>query len=720
MEMDEVKQLFVNEAEELLETMESCLLDVESGDVPITEHIDAIFRAAHTIKGSAGLFGYDNIVAFTHSVESVLENVRSCKLEFVADLASLMLDCQQHMRQMIQALSDSELEPDKAMGSELLARLGAYLRPGEKADKETSLIESKAESSAEQQNYWLIHIEYGDDVFRDGMDPCSQLGFLQTFGQIQKVELGNRFANGDFEPESCYLNLSIEFETDASKQKIEEAFEFIQDNSKVSITTPKRILNNIQEYAEDTDRIGEVLVNSGAITQRELNQALTKQREALRENSQADNLGTMLVKQGAIDQIMVSAALSKQKSQEHKRPPDFQFLKVDARKLDLLIGLIGELVTAGAANDLLISQLENEKLDESFSAMVNLIEQIRDGALSLRMVQIGESFGRLKRIVRDVSKELGKDIELDIQGAETELDKSMVEKLSDPLMHIVRNALDHGIESQDVRLYKGKSGKGHLRLNAYHEAGAVVIEIADDGAGLDAEKIRIKAIEKGLIQADQSFGKEETCKLIFEPGFSTASAVTNLSGRGVGMDVVKRNIEELRGQINIDTELDKGTTFRIRLPLTLAIIDGFEVAVGDAHLVIPVNMIQECLAFDSELLEVDRDYLNLRGEVLPFVRVREILAIKGKRNGREHVVVVQFGKNKAGLVVETLHGELQAVIKPLNEMFRAIRGIGGSTILGSGEIGFILDVPQLIEFASHKETRRCAQVVEKSEKVKHE
>lgn len=707
MDMEQAKQLFISEAEELLDSMERCLLDVESGEAGISEHIDAIFRAAHTIKGSAGLFGFDNIVAFTHNVESVLDKVRSDLLPFNPELASTMLDCQQHMLGLIAALSDADLLPPLAQGEALIAELNRYLQPkgmtavphGDSAD---------IQSNNEQPNqYWHINVDYGADVFRDGMDPASQLRFLQTLGAIKHTQLSCHFPDDDsFDPESCYLSLAVDFDSTAEKRALEDVFEFIQDSSKVSIRTPPSLIARVQAYPEDTERLGEVLVNSGAVTERELSAALKAQQHALLNQQAADNIGAMLVKQGVIESGLVDAALTRQKHQEHKKPADFQFLKVDAKKLDHLINLIGELVTAGAANELLISRLTDEKMEESFSAMVLLIEQIRDGALGLRMVQIGDSFGRLKRIVRDVSKELGKDIQLDILGADTELDKSMVEKLSDPLMHIVRNAIDHGIEQKEVRQYKGKPAHGTLRLNAYHEAGAVVIEIGDDGAGLNSEKILAKALEKGLVQSNQLLSKEEACKLIFAPGFSTASSVTNLSGRGVGMDVVKRNIEELRGQITIDTELDKGTTFKIRLPLTLAIIDGFEVSVGDAHLVIPVNMIKECLAFESELMTVDRDYLNLRGEVLPFVRVRETLRIQPTERVREHIVVVQFGDHKAGLVVEGLHGELQAVIKPLNEMFRSIRGIGGSTILGSGDIGFILDVPQLIDFARNKESKR--------------
>lgn len=719
MDMEQAKQLFINEAEELLDVMESCLLEVEDGSVTIEQHIDAIFRAAHTIKGSAGLFGFDSIVAFTHAVESVLDRVRDGKCAFENTLADLMLECHRHMHQLIQALSDSELLPDTQVGIALINQLELYLNPNARTDS-TEVEPEPLPEELPDPRCWLINIDYGEEVFRDGMDPISQLCFLQTMGSLPKVTLQPRFPAQDFDPESCYLSVRAEFETVASKQQIEEAFEFIQDNSRIRIGSPATLADKIKASPQVDQRLGDVLMEAGAVTQRELDLALKVQRDAQQNNQIAEPLGTLLVRQGVVAKSVVESAANIQKSTEYKRPAEFQYLKVESRKLDKLISLVGELVTSGAANELLIAQLENEELTDSFASMVNLVEQIRDSALDLRMVQVGESFGRLKRIVRDVSKELNKDVHLDIMGSETELDKSMVEKLSDPLMHIVRNALDHGIEAKEIRQYKGKPEIGTLKLNAYHESGAVVIEISDDGAGLNVEKVRAKAIERGLISEDKQLSQEEIFKLIFEPGFSTSAAVTNLSGRGVGMDVVKRNIEELRGQITIESASDKGTRFRIRLPLTLAIIDGFRVRVGDTHFVIPVNMIQECVEFESASLAEDRDYINLRDEVLPFVSVRKILGVSGAEGGREHVVVVQFGNSRAGLIVDELFGELQAVIKPLSGMFRAIRGIGGSTILGSGDVGFILDVPQLIEFASQNESKRCEPVRMRQEKIKHE
>ena len=320
------------------------------------------------------------------------------------------------------------------------------------------------------------------------------------------------------------------------------------------------------------------------------------------------------------------------------------------------------------------------------------------------MVQIGDTFTRFNRVVRDVSKELGKEIELSISGAETELDKTVVEKIGDPLMHLVRNSLDHGIEPTAVRLARGKPACGRVSLNAYHDSGIIVIQVADDGGGLNRERIRAKAIERELIAPDATLSDNEMINLIFEPGFSTVDKVSKLSGRGVGMDVVRRNILSLRGTVDVASTEGEGSTFTIRLPLTLAIIDGFQVGVGKASYVIPLDSVVECI--EHKNLTGDRDFLNLRGEALPFVRLREMFETEGEAPARESIVVVQFAGHRAGIVVDQLMGEFQTVIKPLGRMFANLRGIGGSTILGSGEVALILDVAALVNLVTRGEEDR--------------
>ena len=334
-----------------------------------------------------------------------------------------------------------------------------------------------------------------------------------------------------------------------------------------------------------------------------------------------------------------------------------------------------------------------------------MVSEIRGGALQLRMVPIGEVFNRFRRVVRDLSRELNKEIDLVINGAETDLDKTVIERIGDPLMHLVRNAMDHGIESADQRKALGKPLIGTLRLNAFHDSGSIIIEVHDDGAGLDRQKILEKARERGLVAIDQTLSDQEIYNLILEPGFSTAENVTNLSGRGVGMDVVRRNVEALRGTVEIENRAGKGMTVRIRLPLTLAMIDGFLMSIGDASYVVPLDTVVECIELDGKFAARDRDYINLRDEVLPLLRLRDQFQEQGQTGRRENVVVVRYAGRKAGLVVDQLLGEFQTVIRPLGKVFVNLKGISGSTILGSGEVALILDVPALVQKAAGIETR---------------
>jgi two-component system chemotaxis sensor kinase CheA len=405
----------------------------------------------------------------------------------------------------------------------------------------------------------------------------------------------------------------------------------------------------------------------------------------------------LLIQDSLVAAPVIGAALARQQpAPEERRSVERRVIKVEAAKLDQLINLVGELVIASAGARILADRSRQAALSESLAEVSQLVGQIRDGALDLRMIPIGEIFQRFPRVVRDVSQELGKKIDLVITGAETELDKSMVEKLGDPLMHIVRNAIDHGIEPMEVREAAGKPAQGEVRLHAYHDSGFVVVEISDDGKGLDAQRIRAKAIERGMISHDTVLSEGEIYKLIFAAGFSTAEQITNISGRGVGMDVVKRSIEALRGDIELESKQGHGTTLRIRLPLTLAIINGFQVGVGNSVFVVPLDMVEECVEFSAEK---GRDYTNLRGQVLPFIRLRELFDIPGAAGPRENIVVVRYVGRKFGLVVDSLLGEAQTVIKPLSKIFRQVKGISGSSILGSGDVALILDVPMLVRQA---------------------
>ena len=548
---------------------------------------------------------------------------------------------------------------------------------------------------------WHISLRPDGDVLRNGMDPLSFLRYLSKLGRIVYLHTltDNLPLAEAFDAESNYLGFEIEFESQASKQEVEDAFEFIREDSQLLILPPHSkidaYLNLIVSLPDSPRKLGEILLKSGALTAHELQRVLALQSASPQP---APPLGTLLVEEQLVAPPLVSAALNKQKQSDDKRVHEQVFIKVEAGKLDELINLVGELVIAGAAASLSLRQGSPAAMGEANEAVATLVEHIRDVSLSLRMVAIGEVFQRFPRVVRDISKELDKDIELLITGADTELDKSMVEKLADPLMHVVRNAMDHGIERSADRLAAGKTQRGALRLNAYHESGSIVIEVTDDGRGLDRPRILAKALEKGLVQSDQVLSDSEVFRLIFEAGFSTAETVTNLSGRGVGMDVVRSNIEKLRGEVEVLSVFGQGTTVRICLPLTLAIIDGFQVRVADEAFVLPLDQVVECVDLGPQV-EL-HELLNLRGEPLPYVRLRSLFGLPPSAGARESLVVLQFGSNRAGVVVDQLVGELQAVIKPLGKIFAHNKVLSGSTILGDGSVALILDVAHLIQRAS--------------------
>ena len=661
--LDQAQQTFIVEARELLQAMEQSLLQLESepGD---QDAIGAIFRAAHTIKGSAGLFGLASIVGFTHIVEDVLDRLREGSVAVDAALIALLLKCGDHILELVEVVADRGETPTPAAlerGEALREALSAY-QPMRTAVASVETAEVTDDVAVEV--LWHISLRFGTDVFRNGMDPLSFLRYLETLGQlIQVATLTDSIPPMDsWDPESCYLGFEIDLRSTASHASLNEVFDFVRDDCDVHISA-------VDEAPDST------------------------QAPAGEPGTQAEP-------------SLVTAAPQRLAAGEAKSR-DGNYVRVNADKLDELINLVGELVIASAGANLLARSCNNDPLHEASSTVSGLVEEILDGALHLRMIPIGDTFNRFRRVVRDISQELGKDIELSISGAETELDKTVVEKIGDPLMHLLRNAMDHGIESADARRAAGKSAKGHLSLNAYHDSGSIVIEIADDGAGLNRDRILQKAQERGLVASGAVLTDQEIYNLIFEAGFSTAEAVTNLSGRGVGMDVVKRNITLLRGTVDLDSRPGQGTVVRIRLPLTLAIINGFLVGIDQSTYVIPLDMVQECIELDEQQRQSSRDtgYLDLRGQVLPLVHLRDHFSHEGPASRRQNVVVVRYAEHKAGLVVDDLLGEFQTVIKPLGKLFGALRGISGSTILGSGAVALILDVPVLLNQIVQLEAR---------------
>jgi two-component system chemotaxis sensor kinase CheA len=702
MSMDDAFNTFIAESRDLLQQMEDALLRLEQADDD-PETINAIFRAAHTIKGSAGLFGLDHVVKFTHAAESVLDRVRGGALSIDGELAALLLESCDHIGILVDQVAEgSEADASvQELGDVLAQRLGGYMgdSPAELPDDVTSgpaNAPAGTSGGGVIAGHWHISLRFSPDAIRNGMDPASFLRYLSGLGRIVRiVTLTDRIpAAEEMDPECCYLGFEIALESQEDQDKIESVFEFVREDCVLHILPPH---SSVDEYAallgelpEEAAQIGEVLVRCGTLTPAELEGVLAA-------GADEEPLPPPAVDLPPAAAVPASTGATRSQPGGQGRAGEAGFIRVDAGKLDQLINLVGELIIAAAGANLSAKNSGVTEMIEDTANVSLLVEEVRDSALNLRMVQIGATFSRFNRVVRDVSKELGKDIRLQISGAETELDKTVVEKIGDPLTHLVRNSMDHGIEAAETRIARGKPAHGTMSLHAYHESGSIVIEVADDGGGLDRDRILQKAIERGLVKPDQQLSDNEIYNLIFEPGFSTADAVSNLSGRGVGMDVVRRNIQALRGSVDLESVPGCGTTVRVRLPLTLAIIDGFQVGVGDWAYVVPLDMVVECLELTKQEQEsASGNCINLRGEVLPYVRLRDQFAVSGGPGQRESIVVVSYAGTKVGLVVDRLIGESQVVIKPLGKLFDRVRGIGGFSILGSGEVALIMDVGGLV------------------------
>ncbi|PKY11195.1 hypothetical protein B1757_05750 [Acidithiobacillus marinus] len=720
-------QTFFEESRDLLQDMESALLFMEEQGADL-ERINAVFRAAHTIKGSAGLFGLEEVVRFTHRLENLLDRIRSGSKMLTPSNITLLLSCGDHINDYLDRLASaspldqhflaedlrllaalqSALE-EKSISADSVSKKGAAepfssgnaLEVYAQDENPTGTdYEFPSENPVKTAANWHISLRFGPDTFRDGMDPLSFLRYLQQLGEITGlVTLTDALpALCVMDAETCYLGFEIGFRSVADKASILDVFDFVKDNSTIHVLPAHSqiaaYLKMIQQLPEADQHLGEILVAVGSLTSEELEKALALQEDT-DQAGQHLPLGEILVDQQMVQEPVVHGALEKQQQQRESKNAERQMLRVRATDLDHLVDLVGELVIASAANRLFAGQEDLEPRLESATQVARLVEEIRDGALQLRMIDVAELFQRFPRVVRDTARTLNKDIRLEISGEGTELDKSMAEKISDPLMHLVRNAMDHGIEATEERLAAGKSAQGCIKLHARHDSGGIVLEVSDDGGGLNREKIRRKALEKELITAEQMLSDGEIYALIFAPGFSTADTISDISGRGVGMDVVRQNIESVRGRIEINSTPGQGTTMRIYLPLTLSIIDGFLVRLAQDTYVIPAEAVEECLEYPQTHGSIG--YMELRDQPLPLLDLSTVFKKTVFTENRRNIVVVRHGMERIGVVVSGILGNQQTVIKPLGKLFERVPGVSAVTILGNGDVAPILDIPTLIQ-----------------------
>jgi len=716
----EAMPAFISEAAEQIEAIETLLLELEE-QPDNRELLDNLFRCAHTVKGSAGIFGLNRVVEFTHHVETLLDKMRDGDIALNPDISTLLLQCNDQIKFLVDTAADESADTpeQKDKRADLVIRLRALTEGAAPAPATSAAAASSSSSAASSApadvalKIWTISARFGPETFRNGMDPLSIARYLGTIGTVKSVRCGTEAVPplGNLNPEGCYLSFFMELESASSREDIEGAFSFVIDDCELDVVAPEtagqKMARAIEEMP-DTPRLGDMLVSVGAVTQDKLDQVLSSQKHTPgMPRVDKPKIGDLLEAQAGVAPEVVAAALGKQQKIREAAPNEERYIRVQADRLDAVINLLGELVIAGAGATLLARETRQVGLVEANLHMNSLIEEIRNGTLGLRMVPVGETFSRFRRVVRDTASSLGKEVNFEIVGGDAELDKSMVEKIADPLMHLVRNSLDHGLEPPQERTAAGKSPAGKLTLSARHETGAILIRIEDDGRGINKERVLQRAWNRGLIEQGVVPSDDTINMMIFEPGFSTAEQVTNLSGRGVGMDVVRRNIEALRGSIRLNSNPGKGLQVDIRLPLTLAIIDGFLVGVGKSKFVLPLESVIEVIESGGQHVKVDasgRHCVELRGAVLPVVRLRTLYSVESTLPDRVSIVVVNSVRGQYGIEVEVLLGQNQTVIKPLGRLFKTLRGISGSSILGSGEVALILDVGSLGDLVTGAES----------------
>jgi two-component system chemotaxis sensor kinase CheA len=703
-----LRETFQEEAYDLIAELEAALLELEKtpGNA---ELIDRVFRSLHTIKGSGAACEMTDIASFAHEVESFFEQVRKGKTAVTKKIIDLTLSARDQIKSMFDRYYKGG-EADTLRAQEIVASfrslpldsgnteidIPSCLSRSEGQDKHAS----RSGDTGKNITYRIRFLASPDSIAQE-MDPAQLLNELQQMGNCKVVTQtnGGPYRKGS-DDAGCCSSWDAILTTNWGINAIQDVFIFAKDHGDLKI----EVIDEEGNFDDEASykKLGDILLERGDLTPEAMQEVLRSRKR----------FGEMLVEKGTVCEDKVQSALIEQQHVRELREKrqvteTASSVRVSTDRLDSLVNLVGELVTVQAR--LSQSALTHGITEFIFIAeeVERLIAELRDNTMSIRMLPIGTTFSKFKRLVRDLSGELGKAIQLSTDGAETELDKTVIERLSDPLVHLIRNSIDHGIEPPDVRKAAGKPTVGTIHLSASHSGAHVLIQVRDDGAGLDAAAIRAKAVEKGMIAPDAELTDSALFALILMPDFSTAKKVTNVSGRGVGMDVVKKAIDALRGSIEIASQKGIGTTITLKLPLTLAIIDGFLTRIGAEHFIFPLSAVEECI----ELTRTDaadshgRNMANVRGQIVPYIRLREQFMINSDAPAIEQIVIVRENGRKVGFVVDTVVGEHQTVLKSLGRFYRDVKGVSGATILGDGTVALILDVPKLVQSVEQEESQ---------------
>ncbi|MBQ3656710.1 MAG: chemotaxis protein CheA [Bacteroidales bacterium] len=684
--MDNFQKKFLEEASDLINQLEQALLTLEQ-DMQNPELVDSIFRIMHSLKGGGGMFGFDNISSYTHKLENMYDLVRQKKLKVSREMLDITFESADHITSMLN--DDGGKTAEIKRNEEILnKRIDAILDGDNFSSTGADSEDSSSETSVLKTFY--IKVKPYEHIQRNGTNPFFLIDELVGLG---KTKVNIFYSNiPDFENfvlDDTYIWWEVILTTDKDEDAVKDVFIFVEDDCEITIQKLcdadvfvmegiEPLLDCRQDFPFDLDKIKTL---AEAIT------ALEKAKnESAAANAAKSNSGDEHIK-------------------KFTKESSISGIRVASEKIDILMNLVSELITTQAGLNLYAEKNKDAELTRITENLENISRQLRDTAFSITLIPIDYLVVRFRRLVRDLSREVGKEIEFEARGAETELDKTLIEGISEPLMHILRNSIDHGIETAKERQAAGKPAAGKIILQAYYSGSQVVIAVTDDGAGMDPKKIKRKAIEKGLIPSDAQLTDKEAIDLIFMPGFSTSETVTNISGRGVGMDVVKRKVSDIRGTVQVSSSLGEGTTITIKLPLTLSIIDGMLVRIADVDYIIPLSVIDTIFAVEHEKIVASfQNVINIEGSQYPFYYLRDEFGLTDSAPAKEEIIMVKYEDRKIGIVVDNITGEYQAVLKPLGKLYRNQDIFSGASILGDGTVALVLDTHKVInQFTKYNE-----------------
>ena len=749
-DFSQFQDAFFEEAGDHLAVVEEGLLALEQHPEDL-DLLNKIFRSAHSIKGTSSMFGFNAVAQFTHKMETLLDLLRNGQKVVTPQIADLLLKSTDCLKTLVEAAkTGSPVDDDTvqrltielaASSAAESAQVAAHATTGSSSPSSSISLSAPLPLTPHPSRCFQIAWTPPDWLFQRGLDPLQIFKELANLGTLSQVAVDTTKLPelAAMDPEKCYLSWTMKLETVKDLKAVDAVFEFVREDSQLEIretlnvkreaqgeggttndvsretsATPYPLpltpdgIEGVRSHAqrEEGDQtlepkpLGELLVESGAVSRETLDKALSQQKR----------VGEILVEQHAVTPQQVEQALQKQKQQEsvaQSKKTDTASIRVDTDKIDKLINLVGELVITQSMLSDLGARFEMSQISVLLERMAQLernTREIQERVMSIRMLPIGTAFSRFPRLVRDLSAKAGKKIQLVLSGEETELDKTVIESIGDPLTHLVRNSADHGLEPPEERLDNNKPELGTIRLNAFHEGGNICLTVEDDGRGLNRDKILAKAIKQGLIAENEKLSDDQIWPLIFKPGFSTAEKVTDVSGRGVGMDVVKRNIEGLGGTVKIKTALGKGTIFTLKLPLTLAIIEGMTVRVGKETYIVPLLSILESIQPKADAIKTvvgKGELINVRSTYLPMMRLYDVFCLQPEYTDptKAILLILETEGERVAVMVDEILGQQQVVIKSMEQNFRKVAGVAGATILGDGTVGFILDVRGLLEIA---------------------